>query len=207
MANGKCRMHGGATPKGVASPHFKTGRYSTAMPKRMRQRYEDSLANPDLRRLDDEIALIESRILDLLQRVDSGESGAIWKHLRDTMQQFDQVFGRDDPDSAKLAAELLDQVRNLIMRGFADSTAWRELGGMLESKRRLVDTATKIEVNEHFMISAAEFAATIRAIQVLIKETVSDKFILRKIAKGMAEIISDDTPTPALIESIATNSQ
>jgi hypothetical protein len=27
MPNGRCRMHGGATPGGVASPHFKQGRY------------------------------------------------------------------------------------------------------------------------------------------------------------------------------------
>jgi len=28
MKNGRCRLHGGATPRGTDSPHFKTGRYS-----------------------------------------------------------------------------------------------------------------------------------------------------------------------------------
>jgi hypothetical protein len=28
MQNGRCRMHGGTTPKGVDSPQYKTGRYS-----------------------------------------------------------------------------------------------------------------------------------------------------------------------------------
>jgi len=28
MSNGRCRLHGGLTPRGLASPHFRHGRYS-----------------------------------------------------------------------------------------------------------------------------------------------------------------------------------
>jgi hypothetical protein len=28
MRNGRCRLHGGKTPRGLASPHLKHGRYS-----------------------------------------------------------------------------------------------------------------------------------------------------------------------------------
>jgi hypothetical protein len=40
MPNGRCRMHGGKSPAGIASPAWKSGRFSRYMPKRL-QGYEE----------------------------------------------------------------------------------------------------------------------------------------------------------------------
>jgi hypothetical protein len=66
MLNGRCRMHGGATPRGVASPHFKHGRYSKALPVRLAAVYEQARTDDDLLAVRDEAALVQARIGELL---------------------------------------------------------------------------------------------------------------------------------------------
>lgn len=82
MLNGRCRMHGGATPAGVALPHFRTGRRSRDLPARLAARYQEARSDPQLLELREGIALVDARIADLLARVDAGESGARWRALQ-----------------------------------------------------------------------------------------------------------------------------
>src|SRR5579863_9488305 len=64
-----CRNHGALSPRGVASPAFKTGRYSRSLPARLVGRYQEAVADPELLSLRDDLALIDSRTSALLQRV------------------------------------------------------------------------------------------------------------------------------------------
>src|SRR4051794_20502728 len=79
--NGRCRNHGGASLPSIASPTLRTGRYSKDIPTRMAARYQEAQADPELLMLRDEIALLDSRLSDVLSRVDSGESGAVWAEV------------------------------------------------------------------------------------------------------------------------------
>jgi hypothetical protein len=72
----RCRLHGGLTPMGVASPHFKHGRYSKELLTRLQPTYEQALNDPELLDLTNSIALYEARIRELLER---GESGMKWR--------------------------------------------------------------------------------------------------------------------------------
>src|SRR5512137_2855467 len=65
-----CRMHGGKSAGGIASPLWKHGRQSKYLPARMRDAYNASLTDKELLELRGEIALVDARITDLLQRVD-----------------------------------------------------------------------------------------------------------------------------------------
>jgi len=40
MSNGRCRLHGGKTPSGTDSPHFKHGRYANAFKGKMLEHFE-----------------------------------------------------------------------------------------------------------------------------------------------------------------------
>jgi hypothetical protein len=64
-----CTVHGGLTPRGAASVHFKTGRYSRYLPARLLDKYEDAGTDPRLLELREDIALLDARIAQLLERV------------------------------------------------------------------------------------------------------------------------------------------
>lgn len=66
----KCHYHGGKSPKGLAHPSTKSGRYSKHLPARLAERYEAALNDPDLISLRDEIALTDADIGRLLALVD-----------------------------------------------------------------------------------------------------------------------------------------
>lgn len=83
----KCRMHGGATPMGIASPHFQTGKYSRCLPARLAARYEERLNDPKLVELTDEIVLIDVLLDERLSRVYQGESTDFWESLDELQKQ------------------------------------------------------------------------------------------------------------------------
>lgn len=85
MANGRCRLHGGATPSGPDSPHYKTGRYALAFKGQMAKRYEQ--ASADIKPLDllPELAIQRAILEDYAENV-SGKrtiTAAAAKNLSD----------------------------------------------------------------------------------------------------------------------------
>jgi hypothetical protein len=72
MKNGRCRMHGGATPRGTDLPQFKSGRYSKSLPDKLAGRYEEALSDEERHDLRDEIALAEAKIFDLFSGMKRG---------------------------------------------------------------------------------------------------------------------------------------
>jgi len=64
-----CLAHGGRTPRGVASPHFKTGRYSRSLPGHLVADYERALNDPRLLSLRGEIAVNEAMLVTMLQQL------------------------------------------------------------------------------------------------------------------------------------------
>jgi len=89
MKNGRCRMHGGLTPRGTDLPQFSHGRFSRSLPDRLVERYETALADTERHDLRDEIALAETKIADLLAQIgesegaagSEAESEAVWRDL------------------------------------------------------------------------------------------------------------------------------
>src|SRR5689334_1272270 len=90
MANGRCRIHGGLQPQGIARPGFKTGRYSKYLPARLAGRYEEAASDPELLALKDDIALLDTRIAQTVSALDTGESKEAWSALFALWQQLDQ---------------------------------------------------------------------------------------------------------------------
>jgi len=64
-----CLANGGRTPRGVASPHFKTGRHSRSLPGHLVADYERALNDPKLLSLRDEIALNEAMLVTVLHQL------------------------------------------------------------------------------------------------------------------------------------------
>ena len=95
-----CVMHGSKSPKGPASPTWKDGRHSRVLPRRLLAAAEASLRDPNKLALEDELALIDARVNDILKRVDSGESGQLWRELRQTWRVYETARRAGDTAGA-----------------------------------------------------------------------------------------------------------
>lgn len=135
-----CRIHGGKTPKGPALPQFRTGRYSACLPVRMTATYRDAAKDPELLSLRSEIALVDARIAELLGRVDTGESGALWGALQREWEAFRQY--RASGNGPRMHASLA-RVDALMAQGGHDHRAWGGISGAIEYRRKLVESEQK----------------------------------------------------------------
>ena len=81
----RCHVHGGATPRGISSPHFKHGRYSTALPERLAATYEKARHDPELLNLRDEIGLMDARMIEMFMAAEA--TPVNWEEVRAVTEQ------------------------------------------------------------------------------------------------------------------------
>lgn len=196
-----CHIHGGKTPKGMDSPHWKTGRYSTDLPSRLLERYGASINDPELLNQEAEIALIDARIADILQRVDTGESGNIYKKMR---QQYDifvnarQTASRlgDDQSSERarqnaIAAEAVNEWGRLVHRGQGDYAAWEEVRVLVEQRRKLIESHRKGLLDAKQMMLLKDVIQLMLYVGGLVRENVSNKDERLRISEGIRRVLSN----------------
>jgi hypothetical protein len=180
-----CRMHGGSSPGGIASPNWVNGRQSKYLPQRMQESYLASVSDKELLALRHEISVVDARINDLFQRVDIGESGHLWLRSKEVLVQLRKALVSQD---SKKVSEAIIELDELIRRGSTDYGAWNEIENTIELRRRLVETERKRLVDMQQMITAEQAAAYLRAITLAVRENVSDPSILNRIQTAFNRI-------------------
>ena len=177
-----CYMHGGASPVGVASATFVSGRYSKHLPTRLLAAYEESQRDPNLLALSQEIALLDSHLADLIGKVGTGESGAVWRKLGDTYAAYGQALALGDEAAARMH---LDAIGQLITRGLGEHAIWVDIRTSLEQRRKLVESERKRRVEMHTMVTADQAAGLTRALVAAVRDHVHDPETLRKIVADL----------------------
>lgn len=202
-----CYMHNGKAARGIAHPNFTTGETSRYMlPLRMRADYETALSDPRLLDLKPEIALVHARVTDLTKRVDSGESGHLWKLLSHAYRDLETAAGKNE----QLAA--LATLGQLIKRGAADYAAWAEAMKEIDRKQRLVESERKRAVELHQTITLDRLNPLIFAIIDFVRRRIPERDGLIEFqsilethagvgtARVEEAIVVEREPTPATSE-------
>lgn len=149
-----CMSHGGKTPRGAASPHFKTGRYSRSLPGHLLAAYEQALSDPRLLSLRHELALTDAMIANLLQQLDD-----------------------DSPDSAY-------------------SGIFRQIGRLIDQRRRLVESEVKHIVLAREMMTAEEVMTLMGAVVEIVTRYLPDPKDRAAIAEELASLMNNGPETP-----------
>jgi hypothetical protein len=173
-----CRMHGGKTPRGPSSANYNDGRHSKFLPSRMFAAYREAGLDPELMELRDDIALLDARIIDVLKRVDTGEAGVIWQAAQAAMVRFDREWAQKDGAGMELA---LADMRRLMPQGAADYAAWREIGELIEQRRKLVESEQRRLTLAHEIISRDQAMALVGQVVDILQRHVRDRNILNDI--------------------------
>lgn len=178
MPNGRCYHHGGASLAGMASPTFKTGRYSKVLPTRLLDRYHEGLADRDLLALTDEIAVVNAHLGELIGELDIGGSAAKWEAIG---------MGLDFCDEAIVAKDLqrlqghLAAMRTIVAEGEEDGAKWEEIGNWMERARKLRETEQRRLVAMQQVITSEQAMVLVAALTMAVKTHVHDPVALRAI--------------------------
>ncbi len=181
----RCRLHGGESVSGIASPTFKTGRYSKVLPAALAARYETSLKDEELLALRDEIALLDARLNDLLTTLKVGAARKLWDILRGHYEDLRAAMGRRDTDAAGLALRALGAA---IDTGSTESESWAEIYSLIDQRRRLAESEGKRLVQMQQVITTEQALVLLSRIQQAIVENVTDKRALAAIAATISEL-------------------
>lgn len=191
MANGKCYVHGGPTPRGRALPQTTHGRYSKDLPTRLAARYEEARTDPDLLNLNAEIHLTYAMLTEALRGMDQGEAGRLWRDLKTTWDALQEANRQRDGDAAKQA---LSEIGRLIARGVADAAARSEVLDIVERRRKLVESEAKRRTAMQQMITAERLMVLVSAVTDVVMRHVDDPRQRAAIAADIGALISRGDP-------------
>jgi len=178
MPNGRCRMHGGKSLKGVASPSWRHGRHSRFLPPALRPAFESTLRDPDYLALGAEIAVVDARVAQLLSTLGTNGS-APWSDAAAAMRVLEQSISADDESAVHRA---LDQLRAVIHSGDTTRETWRELYVALNARRRLTDAERRRVEAAATSLTREQALALVGALCAAVKEEVRDTRALQAIS-------------------------
>ena len=179
-------MHGGKIPRGPALPQFKTGRYSKWLPTGVLDHYHAALADEDLLATRDSIALAETRIIDLLKKLETGGGKENWEQAQATLSTVKQAIQAGDTDAVKKGLRSLEET---IQGGVTHARAWNEIGDWMERARRLRETEHRRLVAMQQMITSEQAMVLVSALTMAVKNNVSDPAALRAITDEFTRTI------------------
>jgi len=174
-----CYHHGGKSLSGVASASFIHGRYSKELPDRLLGKYMEMAEDVQLMELRQDIALVDTRISDVLKRVDTGESGRLWRELRDAFDRYAVARAKADVSAMTLH---LNSLTDLISEGMQDWASWDEIGKLLDRRARLVEVERKRIESAHDTMTAKQAMVLLASVVDTIRRHVTDRTILDAIA-------------------------
>ena len=189
MSNGRCHLHGGKSLKGPASGTYQGKGYSKYFPsKKLGEIFARSFEDPELTRLRKDSAIVETRLVELIQSLSSEQSGTLWKQLRKKHLEL----RRSKPNSAK-ATKLLHEIGELIESGSSNHSIWTEIAQQIELRRRLLDSETKRGLATHQVLTREEAKMLIHAVATLVRDHVKDRQALQKITEGLHRFLHEDS--------------
>lgn len=135
-----CRMHGGKTPNGIASPNFKNGLYSQLATAAFGPLFAEIRGDVDLGELRDDLGVFVALAKEKLGEIATGESATAWKVLRKLYADLltAEAKGNVADMQASIAA-----MGEIIQRGALAHAAREELAELLEKRSRVADRENK----------------------------------------------------------------
>ena len=169
MSNGRCYMHGGKHPRGIASPHLKHGRYSKDIPTRLAARYHEALTDPELLSLREDIALVHSVITCLLSEAQGGDVHPAWIEVKQWYEALNEaIAGDNEPKLIKAISEL----GRVIEPNYQARLALDEALSQIDRKSQLTDKERRALIDRQKVISIERVMLFVGVVMAGLKESV-----------------------------------
>lgn len=187
MSNGRCRLHGGKSLKGIASPSLTTGKYSKYLPVGLHEPYADSQADhATLLSLRGDVELLDTLIRAKLINLDTGESAQHWIALVKHIIEARKAMKSEDYGEL---SKRLDEIEALVDKRRLHYATEQEITSQLEQRRKLVETEQKIIFGKERSIPIEQALLLMQAVLESVKRNVTDVAALTAIQADFIQFV------------------
>jgi hypothetical protein len=175
-------MHGGKSLSGPDSPLFKSGRYSRHLPKHLAAAYETAMHDPELVSQRAELALLDARTAELLERLDM-DALPDWSELEDA---WNQVKSAGEWTAKRVAEARMD---DLLERGTVQPQQWKELYEVINLRRRVATSEMRRLQLLNQTISAEQAMTLVRLLIDAVRRNITDPKQLQAIQDDLRPVL------------------
>ena len=163
------------------------GRRSKFLPRRLAERVEEGISDPNLISVLEDVALIDALISEECENLGEDKPAELWTEATELFQTYDRLRAGSVEERAKAAGAYIG-LKAILEKG---EGLYRRIGRimtMAEQKRKLSETEMKRLVHLKQFVSVVELAVFAAKLQALISETVKDKKDRDALALGIIEL-------------------
>ncbi len=182
LGSNRCKFHGGANPKGIAASNFKDGRYSKYLPLGLLTQFNQAKSDEELLSLKDEIALMDTRVGDLLTQLDAQPPEERWEKVKLIVGSMRAAMSRNQVHQL---APLIDALDALALQGASQKETWQTIIQTVDERRKLVEGERKRLVEMQQVITAENAMVLVTALASAVKKHVTDRDTLTKISREL----------------------
>jgi hypothetical protein len=186
MANGRCWLHGGKTPKGPANPAWKTGMGSRYVPKNLRAVYDMAMGDTDLLNARHGIALLDAKIDQTLREIDDRKGGALWDDAYKAFTALEEAMIERDADKIRLAFKKL---RAAMDEGQRDRRAWYDVRKLLSERTKISESERRRLIEMQQVLTMERASALVAFLIETVRRHVTDKQALIRISKDVKKVL------------------
>jgi hypothetical protein len=186
-----CAIHGGKSHAGgPGHPRAtKGGYYSKLLPTGLRKSYDKVLSDPETLNAAEEVALLRTRIGQLVSRLQTGETGSVWGDLQAAYSELSAVVRSPEPDPVRFG-EAFKHLGEVINRGADVETVWAELYDVVDQKTTVAAREHKRMVDLQAYITSERALALITAIMHSVVRNVPDLQARTRISHDVRALIT-----------------
>ncbi len=176
-----CRNHGAGSPDRPGGRPVTIGRHSQHLPKRFLENYEQYLNDPDYLVMRSEMALLDARMGEILEKLDDAVSDNAWMQVRRALSLL-KTKDRLSPDEVMDLTGYLEEALEMTA---TEAEVWDEVTGLIEARRKVADTERRRITEAQKYLTYDEAHAMMALFVNAVTETVKDESIRTQILERM----------------------
>ena len=185
----RCRIHGGKSLKGIAHPNWQGGkrpeRLVEVLPERLKEAGTRAALDPTLGSLRGQMSVLEARMVELLDGLDTEAYGKIWEFLGEALSERERC-----QFNSPNWKESDNHIQQLIRDGMVHQMTWQEIRETADLSRKLSDSEHRRLERLRAMIPADRVLAAMDSILTAVREVVDDQDKLDYISRRAAIIMT-----------------
>lgn len=175
-----CTHHGAGFSNKPGGRPVITGRHSKHLPKRFLDQYEEFLSDPDYLVMRSEMALLDSRMTEILEKLDGAVSDNAWMIVRRALA----VLKKKDV-SADDIMDVTGFLEDALGMTATEQEVWQEVTMLIEARRKVADTERRRIVDAQKYMTYDEAHALMAFLVSAVSDVVDDEDKLVQILEKM----------------------